>query len=33
MRKWGWKVSESEEGRVCEGGVHRLGNRMRKEGV
>ena len=24
MRKWGWRVSESEEGRGCEGGVHRL---------
>ena len=24
MRKWGWRVSESEKGRGCEGGVHRL---------
>ena len=24
MRKWDWRVSESEEGRGCEGGVHRL---------
>ena len=24
MRKSGWRVSESEEGRGCEGGVHRL---------
>ena len=24
MRKWGWRVSESEEERGCEGGVHRL---------
>ena len=23
MRKWGWRVSESEEGRGCEG-VHKL---------
>ena len=33
MRKWGWRVSESEEGRGCEGGVHRLResvNQMRK---
>ena len=24
MRKWGWRVSKSAEGRGCEGGVHRL---------
>ena len=24
MRKWGWRVSESAEGRGCESGVHRL---------
>ena len=31
MRKWGWRVSESEEGRGCEVGVHRLRESDEKE--
>ena len=31
VRKWGWRVSESEEGRGCEGGVYRLRGSDEKE--